>query len=80
MLVYDILNNHIDCPDLLFEIRLHVPCRNTKNLDLFVIPKYNTFFSRALILANKISTESDLFVLIPKIFRFNSLELIYYLL
>jgi len=39
MLVYDILNNLIDCPDLLSKIGFRVPCTNTRNMDLFVIPK-----------------------------------------
>jgi len=82
MLVYDILNNLVDCPDLLSEIGFRAPCRNTRNLDHFVIPKYNTnsgndtFFLRTLILANKISSELDFFVLSRNVFKFKALELI----
>jgi len=36
LLVYGILNNLIDSPDLLSEIGFHIPCIHTRNLDLFV--------------------------------------------
>jgi hypothetical protein len=64
------------------EIGFYVHGINTRNMDLFVIPKYNTnsgnstFFSRALVLANKISTKLDFFVLSRNIFRIKALKLI----
>lgn len=42
MFIYNILNNLIECFELLLEIGSCVPGRNTKNLDLFVVPNYST--------------------------------------
>lgn len=50
---------------LMSQIGFCIPCRNTRNLGLFVAPNYNTnngnynFFLRAFVLANKISTKLD---------------------
>lgn len=42
MLVYGILNNLINCIELLSKIGICTPYRNTKYLDLFIIPYYST--------------------------------------
>lgn len=61
---------HIDYPDLQSEIGFRVSCK--KHKDVFITPKCNTLFSRAL--AYKISTELDFFVLFRNIFRFKALK------
>lgn len=67
MFIYDILNNIIECPELLSEICFHIPGRNTRIVDLFVVLNYSTnsgddsFFSKAFILVNKISIKLDFF-------------------
>jgi hypothetical protein len=42
ILIYDILNDFIICADILNLIGFRIPNRNTRNLDLFYIPKFNT--------------------------------------
>jgi len=65
MLIFDILNGYVLCPELLAMIGLRIPRQYTRNLDLFVIPHYKTnsgafsFFPRALRLANTISHYFD---------------------
>jgi hypothetical protein len=54
MLVYDILNNFIECPELLYEIDIRILCRNTRNLDLFVIPNFKTISGNNTFLFEKL--------------------------
>jgi len=59
MFVFDILNEHVFCPELLAIIGFQISPLDTRNLDLFVIPHYrtnseaNSFLSRAIQLAEK---------------------------
>lgn len=75
MYVYDMLNNYINCPAILNLIGFRIPSRNTRNSDLFFIPKFktncgnNSFFVRALLKANKIPSDLDFFVLSRQDFK-----------
>ena len=79
MFVYDILNNNINCPAILNLIGFRIPSRFTRNTDLFLTPNFNTnsgknsFFSRAIINANRISTVLDFFVLSRQVFKAKTL-------
>lgn len=42
MFVYNILKNHINCFDIFFEVGFYIQYKITRNLDLFVVPNYNT--------------------------------------
>lgn len=67
LFIYDLLNGYIDRPRLFFSIEIRVlTCFSWSN-DLFVVFHYmksssvDSFFPRALLLANKIFTSLDLF-------------------
>ena len=79
MFVYDILNNNINCPAILNLIGFRIPSRYTRNNDLFHTSNFNTnsgknsFFSRAIINANRISIVLDFFVLSRQAFKAKTL-------
>lgn len=60
MIIYDLINYNIDCPELLFHVGLHVPVHFTRTSSLFFVPKCKTnlaagtFFPRALSLINAV--------------------------
>lgn len=39
MFIYDVLNNFVSCPDILYLIGFIIPSRSTCNIALFHIPK-----------------------------------------
>ena len=79
MFVCDILNNNINCKAILNLIGFRISSRFTRNSDLFYSPNFNTnsgknsFFSRAIINANRISTVLDFFVLTRQVFKSKTL-------
>jgi hypothetical protein len=79
MFVYDILNNNVNCPAILNLIGFRIPSRYTRNSNLFHVPNFNTnsgknsFFSRAVFNANRISTVLDFFVLPRQLFKTKTL-------
>lgn len=42
LLVFDLINNVIDCPDLLSLIPFHVPSRSLRYVDIFYVPRHRT--------------------------------------
>jgi hypothetical protein len=74
MFVYDIFNKIIDYLEMLSLIGFRLFIKKTRNSDLFYIPKFktnygkNSFFTRALLNANKISTVLDFFNIFRHIF------------
>lgn len=81
MFVYAILNGFINYTGTLSSIGFRIPGRNTRNLDLFYIPKFNIyndksslFFSRALI--NKLSSFLDFSVILRHVFKAKPLLLL----
>jgi hypothetical protein len=82
MFVYDLINYNIVCPELLSEISFRIPYLITRNSELFLVPHYktnsgtNSFFPRALMLANKICIHLDIFFLSRECFKSKSLLLL----
>lgn len=68
MFVFDALNGHVLCPELLAMISFRIPRLCTRNLDLFVIPHYWTN-SRANSLLPKSSTIGQLNLLFTRFFK-----------
>lgn len=68
MFIYDHTNYNIDCPKLLFQVKLHVPVDLTKTSSLFSEPKWKfnvatrTFFPIALSLAKTVCKTVDFFL------------------
>jgi len=79
LFIYDLLNGFIDCPHLLALLGIKVPTFFSRTNDSFVIPYYrksygaNSFFPRALSLANKIYPSIDFFDSCRNKFKFNVL-------
>jgi len=81
LFIYDLLNGNIDCRYLLEQLGIRVPSYFSKSKELFIIPYHknksgaDSFFSRALIIANNISTldSIDFFSTTRVNFKYNAL-------
>ncbi|KAF0717042.1 putative RNA-directed DNA polymerase, partial [Aphis craccivora] len=74
MFIYDLLNNYIDCPDLLI-IRLET---HVYFMFLFIKKKIcsDSFFPRALLLCNSICNEVDFYFMTRESFKTKALCLL----
>uniref|UniRef100_A0A8D9EU83 Uncharacterized protein n=1 Tax=Cacopsylla melanoneura TaxID=428564 RepID=A0A8D9EU83_9HEMI len=44
--LHKLLNNNVFCPDLLSQIKINVPTRNTRNKRIFVLDRWRTNMDR----------------------------------
>jgi len=78
--VFKLLNNVIDCPELLPKISMHVPQRLSRSNATFYIPLHhcnyiiNSPFSRMLGYCNKYSLKIDLFNATPIVIKSSILK------
>lgn len=79
MFVYDLLNYNVVSPELLAQVNFRIPSFHSRNHDLFAIPFFksnssnDSFFVRALKLANLVSISLDFFNTPRDTFRFKSI-------
>jgi len=79
MFVYDLLNYNVVSPELLAQVDFRIPSFHSRNHDLFAIPFFksksnnDSFFVRALKLANLVSISLDFFNTHRDTFRFKSI-------
>jgi len=79
MFLYNLLNYNIVSPELLSHINFRIPSYYSRNHNRFAIPFFkskssnDSFFVRALKLANLVSTTLDFFNTIHDTFRFKSI-------
>jgi hypothetical protein len=79
LFIYDLLNGNIDCPYLLEKLGIRVPSYFSRSKELFIIPYFlkksgaNSFFPRALNIANKMSFSLEFFSTTRDNFKYNAL-------